>query len=199
MSLNEELWSQEWSKIDSIEGWLSEVEARQLYELARKPTAEVVVEIGSFLGRSTAALSLGIRTSQRTGSKVYAVDTWQGDGDGSRDRIEKLGVNARIEHWNTLVRTETSHFVEQCQGQSTDWAKKWIQPIDVLFIDASHHYESVKADAEAWLPRVRSGGIIAFHDEWAPGPSQTIRELPSHVRRICVVDSLAVFAVGAPG
>ena len=100
MSLNEELWSQEWSKIDSIEGWLSEVEARQLYELARKPTAEVVVEIGSFLGRSTAALSLGIRTSQRTGSKVYAVDTWQGDGDGSRDRIEKLGVNARIEHWN---------------------------------------------------------------------------------------------------
>jgi len=189
-------WNADWSKVDSIDGWLSEVEARELYNLAHAPGTIVVVEVGSFLGRSTAALALGIRAGEH-GGKVYAVDTWEGDPDGSRERFAKLGMDPMLAHWNNMVRVEAAPFVEQCRGLSTDWASRWdyYSLIDVLFIDGHHAYESVKADVEAWLSHVKRGGVVAFHDEWAPGPSQVIRELPAHVKRIRVVDSLAVCAV----
>lgn len=38
------------------------------------------------------------------------------------------------------------------------------QKIDFLFIDGDHSYEGVVQDFELYLPLVRSGGVIAFHD-----------------------------------
>ncbi len=38
------------------------------------------------------------------------------------------------------------------------------ESFDFVFIDADHTYQSVKADIEAWAPKVRKGGIIAGHD-----------------------------------
>ncbi len=36
--------------------------------------------------------------------------------------------------------------------------------IDFLFIDGDHHYEAVKREYQIYLPLVREGGIIGFHD-----------------------------------
>ena len=33
-----------------------------------------------------------------------------------------------------------------------------------MFLDAAHDYKNVRTDIEAWLPVVKSGGIIAGHD-----------------------------------
>lgn len=38
------------------------------------------------------------------------------------------------------------------------------RPLDLLFIDGDHRYESVLADVTMYSPLVRSGGIIALHD-----------------------------------
>ncbi len=35
---------------------------------------------------------------------------------------------------------------------------------DLVFIDADHHYESVKEDIETWYPVVKKGGILCGHD-----------------------------------
>jgi hypothetical protein len=35
---------------------------------------------------------------------------------------------------------------------------------DFVYIDASHTYEAVVADLEAWYPKIRKGGMIAGHD-----------------------------------
>lgn len=50
--------------------------------------------------------------------------------------------------------------------------------IDFLFIDDDHHYDVVKENFEFWLPYVRSGGIIGFHDvEVDVPPNIEVRKL----------------------
>lgn len=36
--------------------------------------------------------------------------------------------------------------------------------LDFVYIDASHDYESVIEDLEAWTPKVRIGGVVSGHD-----------------------------------
>ena len=37
-------------------------------------------------------------------------------------------------------------------------------PIDLLFIDDGHYYETICKEFELWRPHVRPGGWIVFHD-----------------------------------
>lgn len=67
---------------------------------------------------------------------------------------------------------------------------------DFVFIDADHTYEGVRADIDAWLPKVRSGGWLMGHDFNAkdfPGVVQAVTETfgkprtyPDHVWAVTV-------------
>ena len=49
---------------------------------------------------------------------------------------------------------------------------------DFVFIDADHRYDFVKADIQAWLPKVKKGGWICGHDyPNAPGVIQAVDEI----------------------
>jgi predicted O-methyltransferase YrrM len=52
---------------------------------------------------------------------------------------------------------------------------------DLVFIDANHSYQSVLEDINAWVKKVRSGGIICGHDFWEepcrhPGVARAVRK-----------------------
>lgn len=54
-------------------------------------------------------------------------------------------------------------------GDSKDVGKLWNgddkdSKIDLVFIDGDHRYDGCKGDMDAWLPHIKSGGILAFHD-----------------------------------
>lgn len=53
----------------------------------------------------------------------------------------------------------------EMKGKSVDCANIFSdESLDFVYIDADHSYESVKADFNAWYPKVRTGGIISGHD-----------------------------------
>ena len=49
--------------------------------------------------------------------------------------------------------------------------------LDFLFIDGDHTYEGVKKDFEMYVPLVRKGGIVTFHDI-VPGPLELVGGVP---------------------
>ncbi len=66
--------------------------------------------------------------------------------------------------------------IEWVQAKSEDVPKYLDFDVDFVFLDDHHEYESVLAEIRAWLPRLKSGGIIAGHDVNAhyPGVKKAI-------------------------
>jgi len=67
--------------------------------------------------------------------------------------------------------------IKMLKSKSVDAAKDFNQEIDFMFIDGDHSYEGVKADIDAWFPKLKSGGIIILHDiGWAEGVIRVVDE-----------------------
>lgn len=154
---NQRDFTSAYTLIDRVPGYLkSPMQERWFFTAARNaPDGAVIVEIGSFMGRSTVSFGLGCRGTKK---HIYAIDLFEGDGDmyGQGDFQERFRDNVR----NCGVQ----EYVTDIRSHSLTVAKSWTRPIDILFIDGSHAYEDVKADFEAFYPFVKKGGIVAFHD-----------------------------------
>ena len=57
------------------------------------------------------------------------------------------------------------------------------EPLDLVFIDGDHTYESVRRDYELYAPLVRAAGIVAFHDI-VEGPYEAVGEVPRFWREV---------------
>lgn len=143
--------------INRIEGWLSDREAAFLYNTARQCTGQngVVVEIGSFKGKSTIAIGLGL---QNNNPRIVAIDPHISNLE-HRDRRSSL-----FEFQRNIARAGLADIVTPIVAKSQDAAHGWFHPIELLWIDGDHSYEGAMADFELYAPHVVEGGIIAFHD-----------------------------------
>jgi predicted O-methyltransferase YrrM len=56
--------------------------------------------------------------------------------------------------------------------------------LDFVFIDANHTYEAVKRDIDAWLPKMKPGGIISGHDYTVWGDFGVIQAVTEKFDRI---------------
>ena len=135
------------SKIDHIktEHGVSRPQAEELYQLA-KQTDKPILEIGAYLGRSTACLALGSQDGHKV--PVITVDPFtahEGSFETFKENMEKAGV------WDLIdVRKTTSDKV-MIDGE-----------IGLLFIDGSHEYKWASHDFIKFHPIVN--GWICMHD-----------------------------------
>jgi len=172
-------------KADAIQGWLLNQAGINLYQLARFcPITPTVVELGSWKGKSTLWLGSAIR--DRGEGHVYSVDTWEGSpGESAHDELLKTYEPHQLykEFLENMRVNGLKEFVTAIRSKTVDAARSWsspvAKPVGLLFIDAGHKYEDVRADFESWSPFVEPGGIVVFDDvpSW-PGPSRLISELP---------------------
>jgi predicted O-methyltransferase YrrM len=151
--------------LDGVPGWLSDEEAVALYEFAKACTGRgVIVEIGSFKGRSTICLGLGSQAGQ--GVPVYAIDP----GHGWK-RFAEFEANIR--------RAGIERLVTPVAAASADAFRDFPEAaIELLFIDGSHRYDLVDLDFHLWTQKLVDGGMLAMHDTSAffPGSCRVAEE-----------------------
>lgn len=108
------------------------------------------VEVGSYMGRSAAYLAVEI-ANRSGGGRLDLVDTFV--AGASKGEVRKL-----------LFPVE--HIIGELHPcLSWDGAARYGNAsLDYVYIDADHHYEAVRRDIAAWLPKIKPGGLIAGHD-----------------------------------
>jgi predicted O-methyltransferase YrrM len=153
----------------TIDGWFDEAEARLLFSvttraLAELPEPSVVVEVGSWYGRSTVVLGAAVRASG-TSATVFAVDPHEGEISlpGSKGAIgRQTGPPTFDRFLENMARAGLTDVVWPLRQRSFEVA--WSQPIGLLFIDGLHDEANVAQDLGAFEPWLADGGFVAFHD-----------------------------------
>jgi predicted O-methyltransferase YrrM len=148
--------------IADVPGWLTDEEGEALYNLAKQCTGRgVIVEIGSWKGKSTICLGLGSRAGD--GVRIFAIDPHADYRFGDfKANVERAGI---------------SDLVIPVPSLSQDAADGFDEPIELLFVDGSHVEEDVRVDFDRWVPKVVDEGWVAFHDTtWTAGPRRVVGE-----------------------
>lgn len=132
---------------DDVPGWLQECEGRRLSELA---AGRVVLEIGSYKGRSTICMA-------QTARVVHCIDWFRGDpGAGYGWFLPEFC------EW-TAKYNVTSNIVVHV-GRTEDMAKVFSDGVfDLVFVDGAHDYLSVVKDLR--FASIVCRELIAVHDE----------------------------------
>jgi len=168
------------TKAELIEGYMT---VHELEWLSRQAELHKdIVEIGSYLGRSTRALA------DNTSGNVFAFDNWKGlqenhlpvDTRKGLFNIFKSNMNGLLETGKVLPLL-TDH-------RDYDKMLKYLESFgvvpDMVFIDGCHEYGSVKDDISFWMKHIQKGGLICGHNLNWEGVNTAVRELLPNYKQV---------------
>jgi hypothetical protein len=154
-----------------FKGFMDEVEALRLYELAREASRfGPCLEIGSYCGRSAAYLGLGCREN---GGVLYSIDHHRGSeeqqpGQEYYDPDLVDPHTGLIDTFPFFRKTIAAFGLEDTVipivATSATVARNWSTPLSLVFIDGGHTYEAVFADYNGWVSHIMPGGFLVIHD-----------------------------------
>jgi predicted O-methyltransferase YrrM len=136
------------------------------------PENGTIVEVGSWIGHGTCLLASGGRGPS---ARVFAVDTFDNttknswEKAGLADFLRKVDrdLTQREQFDRNLRRFEVQDRVTPIPFLS-DEAIHHLPlksgSVDLLFVDGGHSLEVVRKDIELYVPLVKAGGTVAFHD-----------------------------------
>lgn len=154
-----------------IEGWFT---FPGLYKAAvEKLEGGLIVEVGTWMGQSAVYMAVEIVNSKKPFT-FHCVDTWKGSEEHKDYEIVK---NDQLYEKFLQNIEPVKDVIVPVRKTSLEASKDYADnSIDFIFIDASHDYENVKADIEAWYPKLKSGRVFAGHDYGWEGVNRAVNE-----------------------
>lgn len=153
-----------------IDGYLTASECRALYEYALLAPQGRIVELGTYKGRSAIAMAL-------SGRPVLCVDKFEAETAEFRPLPDHASGNFSADD----VRANATLYgveIRVIEGRTAEVGQQYSgEPVALMFIDADHHYEAVKADFAAWEPHLADGAIVVFDDSLWEGVERFLMEL----------------------
>lgn len=144
----------------TIPGWFSGEDITELSRLASTINHGTIIEIGSMHGRSAYCLSKSSPTS-----RIFCLDFWGEWMCRTEDGNERSNSIDVFKSYTTDCPNVTPIQV----FPNIAITPQWEEPVDMVFIDASHLNPGDWELIEFWLPKIRTGGIICGHDYYYPG------------------------------
>ncbi len=142
-------------------GWYGHAEVMELFFKQHNP--RVVIEVGCWFGLSTRHLA----SMLPIGGVVYAVDHWLGSAEmqpGQAAWTPKLPYLYE-QFLSNVIHAGLTDKIIPIRMESIE-ASRYLASVkpDLIYIDASHDYNSVYADIVAWYPFVQNHGILCGDD-----------------------------------
>ncbi|MFL5944943.1 MAG: hypothetical protein ACJ74D_12065 [Gaiellaceae bacterium] len=158
---------------------LSKLERRLLYSLARDYAGEgAIVDAGSFLGGSTAALLAGVRDRPETWTgppvasyDLFEVDEYMVPKFFADERSLQPGDSFRARFDAHVARFDVPHVVREGDITRLGWAGG---PIDVLFLDVLKSWEINDAVLRDFFPSLVPGRSVIVHQDYGWGDTPWI-------------------------
>lgn len=147
-----------------IDGWF---DFRDVYDYAAQtlPLSSSFAEVGAWKGKSAVYLRDRLEDLGKS-AYLLCVDTFEGDYHTGRESV-----------FEEFLDNVKDRRIASCKEDSISASDKYAsESFHGVFIDAAHDYESVKADIEAWFPKVKPGGFFGGHDIDSPGVLQAVQE-----------------------
>lgn len=152
----------------TIDGWFSyDYIYKHVVDTAED--GELFVEVGSFKGRSSAYMATEIVNS---GKKIdfHCVDTWAGSVEhqaGAECEVKEVVEGTLYDTFLNNMKPVEGYFKPMRMTSLEAAAQYEDNSIDFIMIDGEHSYEAVKADIQAWLPKMKNGGVMTGDDAFS--------------------------------
>jgi SAM-dependent methyltransferase len=160
-----------------IDGWF---DFQDFYQAAVQDAAPgaVFVEVGAWLGRSTAFMAVEI---ERSGTPIqfFVVDTWEGSPSEPYHlaHVSKLGGSAFSAFYGNMAAGGVLERLIPLRMPSAQAARLFADgSLDFVFIDACHDFRAVRDDINVWRRKVKVGGRLGGHDLDWPGLQQAVQD-----------------------
>lgn len=150
---------------DNIQGMFGEADMKVLKEEIEKlEPGQIYLEIGVDEGRSMAVA----HHYAKEGVFIIGIDIHD-----VYPHPASIGRGVFAEKEGIIGIGRRGFFIH---GDADEFVELWNKPIDLLFIDGHHNYDSVKDNALKWIPKVKEDGVVLYHDYDHPETKQWIDE-----------------------
>ena len=139
-------------------GWFTDTEGQAYIQAVKHYPKGVIVELGSYLGRS---LSYILPAAKELSCEVYAVDLWNWE-KSSDPTVQCPPCSLKLFQRN-LERMNASVIIIVSDSVKAA-AQFHPESVSLIMLDTTHRCDDTLREIDAWWPNLKIGGIMLFHD-----------------------------------